>query len=92
MTNTVSRLCAILLIVFLLTPMVPWASMEDDGGTRYIVAPLYSVTLAHRLSRQEGVDGYLCGTVVRVLFIKVYDNVRFEATETNDFSENRLSA
>ena len=74
MKKTLTTLCAILLIAFLLVPMVYEA---DDGGTRQYVAPLYSVTRAHSLHTENGANGYLTGTIVRVLFFEVYDDTIF---------------
>ena len=74
MKRTITVICAILLISFLLVPMVYEA---DDGGTRQYVAPLYSVTRAHSLHTENGANGYLTGTIVRVLFFEVYDDVIF---------------
>ena len=79
MKKTLTTLCAILLIAFLLVPMVYEA---DDGGTRQYVAPLYSVTKQHSVYTENGTKGYLTGTVVRVLFFEVYDNVIFVPDES----------
>ena len=79
MKKTLTTLCAILLIAFLLVPMVYEA---DDGGTRQYVAPLYSVTKQNSMYTQDGETGYLTGTVVRVLFFEVYDNVVFVPNES----------
>ena len=74
MKRTITVICAILLIAFLLVPMVYEA---DDGGTRQYVAPLYSVTKQYTIAQQDGANGYLTGTIVRVLFFEVYDDVIF---------------
>ncbi len=87
MKKTITILCAILLIAFLLVPMVYEA---DDGGTRQYVAPLYSVTRAHSLHSENGADGYLTGTIVRVLFFEVYDDVIFVPNETAPAETNIL--
>ena len=79
MKKTFTTLCAILLIAFLLVPMVYEA---DDGGTRQYVAPLYSVTKQHSMYAENGVKGHLTGTVVRVLFFEVYDDVIFVLDES----------
>ena len=74
MKKTLTILCAVLLIAFLLVPVVYEA---DDGGSVFYVAPLYSVTLQRTMDYQNGVSGCLTGTVVRVLFFEVYDDVVF---------------
>jgi len=74
MKKTLTTLCAILLVLFLLIPM---PSEVDDGGTIHYVAPLYSVTKQNSLHAEDGVNGYLIGTIVRVLFFEVYDDVIF---------------
>ena len=79
MKKTLTTLCAVLLIAFLLVPMVYEA---DDGGTRQYVAPLYSVTKQHSMYTENDTKGHLTGTVVRVLFFEVYDNVIFVPDES----------
>lgn len=74
MKKTLSILCAILLLAFWLVPM---AYGVDDGGTVHYVTPLYSVTKQKTIYAENGMRGYLTGTVVRVLFVKVYDDVVF---------------
>jgi len=78
MKKTLTTICAMLLIAFLLVPMVYEA---DDGGTRQYVAPLYSVTKQNSMYTQDGETGYLTGTIVRVLFFEVYDDVIFVPDE-----------
>ena len=78
MKKTLTTICAILLIAFLLIPMVYDA---DDGGTRQYVAPLYSVTKQYSIHTEDGVKGHIMGTVVRVLFFEVYDDTFFVPDE-----------
>ena len=78
MKKTLSILCAILLLAFWLVPM---AYGVDDGGTVHYVTPLYSITKQHSMYTQDGVNGYLTGTVVRVLFFEVYDDIVFVPEE-----------
>lgn len=74
MRKTVTIICVVLLIAFLLVPMV---YEVDDGGSVIFAAPLYSVTLQSTLWTEDGMQGRLIGTVVRVLFLEVYDDVTF---------------
>lgn len=74
MKKTITAICAILLVLFLLIPM---PSEVDDGGTIHYVAPLYSVTKQNTIGYEEGVSGMFTGTIVRVLFFEVYDDVVF---------------
>lgn len=52
-----------------------------DGGTKEYVAVLYSVTHKHSLDSKDGVSGYSIGTIVRVLFFEIYNDVTFFARE-----------
>ena len=79
MKKTLTTICAVLLVLFL---MIPMAYEADDGGTRQYVAPLYSITKQHSMYTQDGESGYLTGTVVRVLFFEVYDDVVFVPEES----------
>ena len=54
MKNTLTTICAVLLIAFLLIPM---AYEADDGGTRQYVAPIYSITTRHSMHTENGVEG-----------------------------------
>ena len=74
MRKTVTIICVVLLIAFLLVPMVYGV---DDGGSIIYAAPLYSVTKQNTICAEGGMQGRLTGTVVRVLFFEVYDDVVF---------------
>lgn len=62
----------ILICAVLLVPIPFW---YKDGGTVEYKAILYTVTKQHSLSSHG--RGYDIGTRVRILFLEVYDDVRF---------------
>ena len=62
-------ICAVLLI-----PIPAW---HKDGGSFELNAVLWSVRKEHSISWNDFEDGYNIGTAVRVMFWKVYDDVRF---------------
>lgn len=80
MKKTITVICSILLVAFLLVPM---AYEATDGGTRQYVAPLYSVTKQNSIHTQDGVNGYISGTIVRVLFFEVYNDAVFIPMESS---------
>lgn len=61
--------------------LLPVCREMDDGGSREYAAVLYRVTLRHTMTRQEGTEGYLTGTEIRILGITVYDSVCFVPSE-----------
>lgn len=61
--------CAVLLI-----PIPCW---YKDGGTFELKALLWSVRKEHSIAFEQGSNGYDVGTIVRVLFLEVYNDVRF---------------
>ena len=68
------RMALILLVLVLLVPV----HLElDDGGTEIWSALLWGVEKRHSLWSQDGIRGYKSGTVVRVLWIEIYDDVKF---------------
>jgi hypothetical protein len=69
------KLTAAALIALML--LLPVYREIDDGGSKEYAALLYRVTLRHTMTRQEGTDGYLKGTEVRIFGITVYDDVCF---------------
>lgn len=68
-----------LVILLVLALLVPRVSGLDDGGTVMVQAALYGVTRkrTYTLCAQGGTRGRLEGTVVRILFFEVYNDVRF---------------
>lgn len=64
-------LCALLVLALL----VPIPMTLKDGGTRVYQAVLYQVEQVHRLGPEGGPE-FLTGTVVRVLGMEVFNNVR----------------
>lgn len=61
--------CAVLLI--------PFPLWYKDGGTFELKAVLWSVRKEHSMAAEQGSKGYYIGTVVRVLFLEVYNDVEF---------------
>ena len=61
--------------------LLPVCRELDDGGSKEYASLLYRVVLRHTMTRQEGTDGYLTGTEVRIFGIAVYDDVRFVPSE-----------
>lgn len=62
-------ICAVLLI-----PIPVW---YKDGGSFELNAVLWSVRKEHSIFTENPTYGYNTGTVVRVMFWEVYDNVIF---------------
>ena len=75
------KLTAIVAALIALMLLLPVYSEIDDGGSKEYASLLYRVVLRHTMTRQEGADGYLTGTEVRLLGITVYDDVRFVPSE-----------
>lgn len=69
-TVMIAALTALLLLL-------PVCREIDDGGSKEYASLLYHVVLRHTMTRQDGLDGYLAGTEVRVLGIRVYNDVCF---------------
>ena len=68
------KLIIILCIVLVLAMLVPIPMRMKDGGTVVYNAVLYRVEKVHRLS-SDAPDGYIDGTIVRILGIEVCNNV-----------------
>lgn len=66
-----------LVILLAIALLVPRVSRLDDGGTVTVQAALYGVTRKRTLCTQGETRGRLEGTVVRILFFEVYNDVRF---------------
>lgn len=64
-------LCALLALALL----VPIPSTLKDGGTHVYQAVLYRVEQVHRIGPEGGPE-YLTGTVVRVLGVEIFNNVK----------------
>ncbi len=63
---------AVLLAVILLLPI---PMRLKDGGTVVYQAVLYRIEKVHRLAF-ESADGYETGTVVRILGVEIYNDVK----------------
>ena len=74
-------LCIIISIVLLLILLVPIPSFADDGGTVRYDAMIYTVTIFHSMREEDGYDGFLVGTRIRIFNRVVFDNTRFERCE-----------
>lgn len=64
--------------------LVPVPLFYKDGGTVSYEAVLYGVTKQHSISDgpiNEGKRGYDVGTIVRILWFDVYDDVEFVPDE-----------
>ena len=75
------KLTAIVAALIALMLLLPVYREIDDGGSKEYASLFYRVVLRHTMTRQEGTDGYLTGTEVRLLGITVYDDVRFVPSE-----------
>lgn len=64
-------LCALLALALL----VPIPTTLKDGGTKVYQAILYRVEQVHRIGPEGGPE-YLTGTVVRVLGVEIFNNVK----------------
>lgn len=66
--------------IILLTALIllfPFKLCLKDGGTIKYVAVLYTVSKEHSLAFENGEDGHMIGTQVRILFWWVYNDVKF---------------
>jgi len=70
----------IILFAILLFPMQIHAL--DDGGTVSYGAMIYTVTIVRSLWEEDGYDGLLVGTQIRVFNRIIFDNTRFERFDT----------
>ena len=61
------KLTAIVAALIALMLLLPVYREIDDGGSKEYASLLYRVVLRHTMTRQEGADGYLTGTEVRLL-------------------------
>lgn len=71
------NLCISIAVFFTLVLMFPLKFEFKDGGTKKYTAILYSVTFQHSLDSKDGDYGYSVGTIVRILFFEVYNDVTF---------------
>lgn len=78
--NTKKKRIAVIVIAVVIAAMllVPYPIFYKDGGTVIYDAVLYGVTKQHSIA--EG-NGYDIGTIVRILWFEVYNDVRFVPNE-----------
>lgn len=73
--------CIVIVVISLVIAamlLVPYPIFYKDGGTVIYDAVLYGITKQHSIA--EG-SGYNIGTIVRILWFEVYDDVRFVPDE-----------
>lgn len=75
--KTIKFLKRIALIALAFVLLVPVHLEMDDGGSEIWSAVLWGVEKRHSLWTQDGIRGYRSGTVARVLWIEIYDDVKF---------------
>ena len=75
------KICIVTSIILAIILLFPLKIELKDGGTKEYVAVLYSVTHKHSLDSKDGVSSYSIGTIVRVLFFEIYNDVTFFAHE-----------
>ncbi len=64
-------------VLLLLTLTIPIKASPKDGGTVSYQAILYGITKQHSMTIQNHSNGYDIGTIVRILFFTVYNDVHF---------------
>ena len=67
----------IIVVVICAVLLIPIPVGYKDGGTVEYNAVLWSVRKEHSIFTESPTYGYNTGTVVRVMFWRVYDDVRF---------------
>lgn len=75
------KICIFATVLLAIILLFPLEFEVDDGGTKGYFAVLYSVMHKHSLDSKEGVDGYSIGTIVRLLFWEIYNDVTFFSYE-----------
>lgn len=76
------KICIVISAILAIILLFPLKIELKDGGTKEYVAVLYSVTYKHSLDSKDGDYGYSIGTIIRVLFFEVYNDVTFFSEET----------
>lgn len=71
------RIRWLLIAAILAALLIPYPTAADDGGSLFYTAVLYEITDRHTMWTEEGVDGYLIGTEVKLLLWEVYNDVVF---------------
>ena len=74
------RFVLIFLVLVLVIPF-PLPIEQDDGGTVYYRAALWSVEKRHRLWQEGDTKGHMVGTVISILSFELYNDVEFVPTE-----------
>ena len=84
-TKKKRRVVVVIAIVIAAMLLVPYPIFYKDGGTVILDAVLYGVTMQHSIavSEENGkyVSGYDIGTIVRILWFEVYNDVKFVPDE-----------
>lgn len=84
-TKKKRRVVVVIAIVIAAMLLIPYPMFYKDGGTVVYDAVLYGVTKQHSIAASEEsggyVSGYNIGTIVRILWFDVYNDVRFVPDE-----------
>ena len=81
----IKRKNMVIAVLLLLALTIPIRTSLKDGGTVSYQAILYGITKQHSMTIQNHANGYDIGTIVRILFFTVYDDVHFVSEkETNE--------
>ncbi len=75
------KVCIASTVLLALVLLFPLKFEYKDGGTKEYAALLYSITYKHSLDIKDSVHGYSIGTIVRVLFFEIYNDVTFFSYE-----------
>lgn len=78
------KLKTVVIVMILVMLFVPVPSYLKDGGTVEYQAILWSVTKHHSMWTQNGVNGYLEGYKISVLWIEVYNDTEFVPCNYNE--------
>lgn len=70
--KTIAIICVVLAVILL----IPIPLRLKDGGTVKYQAVIYSVSKVHRLAPIEAENEYEEGTIVKILGIELFNNVK----------------
>ena len=81
------KIIIVVVVIALLVLLFPISLQLKDGGSVEYKALLYSITKVHRLNT-ESTTGYEEGIEIKILGMKIYDNVKYEKQDADINSEN----
>lgn len=76
-TKITAKIKIIIVVVICAVLLIPIPAWYKDGGSFELNAVLWSVRKEHSIFVENRIYGYNTGTVIRVMFREVYDDVKF---------------